>query len=161
MTIEDTDHCVVDRQLFYPFVQSCVHIIRNMLDHGIEDPLTRITYSKDEHGKIAITLSATATHWTIVFSDDGAGIDTQKIRQRIIDLKLLTKKAALALSESDVLRYILHDGFSTKTAVSTVSGRGVGLNAVYMEVLNLQGTLHIETVLHEGTQFIITIPKTT
>jgi chemosensory pili system protein ChpA (sensor histidine kinase/response regulator) len=147
----------VDNKVLDRMVAPLEHIIRNAISHGIETPVERVKKGKPESGHIAIDITRDGSDVVIKVSDDGAGVDIEKVRSRAIQLGLLEK--GRVSSESDLVQYILEPGFSTAEHVTQLSGRGVGMDVVDVEVKQLGGTLQIETT-PQGTTFIARLPFT-
>ncbi len=133
-----------------------VHLVRNLVDHGIEPPLQRQALGKDPAGLIQIKINREAGALFLVFSDDGHGIDLAAVQTRAVELGLLGSRERP--SEDRLLGFLFAPGFSTAAEVTEVSGRGLGLDAVRQEVLRLGGTLTVNTRLGRGTSFDILIP---
>jgi len=147
----------VDNKVLDRMVAPLEHIIRNALSHGIETSFERVKKGKPETGKIAIDITRDGSDVVIRVSDDGAGVNIEKVRSRAIQLGLLEK--GHTASEADLVQYILEPGFSTAEHVTQLSGRGVGMDVVDIEVKQLGGTLQIETT-PQGTTFIARLPFT-
>ena len=147
----------VDNKVLDRMVAPLEHIIRNALSHGIETPVERVKKGKPEVGHITIDITRDGSDVVIRVSDDGAGVNIEKIRSRALQLGLLEK--GQAPSETDLVQYILEPGFSTAEHVTQLSGRGVGMDVVDIEVKQLGGTLQIETT-PQGTTFIARLPFT-
>ncbi len=154
ITGEDNE---VDNKVLDRMVAPLEHIIRNALSHGIETPMERVNKGKPETGRIGIDITRDGSDVVIRVSDDGAGVNLDKVRNRAIQLGLLDKKKAI--SDSDLVQYILEPGFSTADHVTQLSGRGVGMDVVDIEIKQLGGTLQIETT-PEGTNFVARLPFT-
>ncbi len=147
----------VDNKVLDRMVAPLEHIIRNALSHGIETPVERVNKGKSESGRITIDIARDGADVVIRVSDDGAGISIEKVRSRAIQLGLLDKSHPL--SEADLVQYILEPGFSTAEHVTQMSGRGIGMDVVDVEIKQLGGTLQIETS-PQGTTFIARLPFT-
>ncbi|MDH3633938.1 MAG: Hpt domain-containing protein [Gammaproteobacteria bacterium] len=147
----------VDNKVLDRMVAPLEHIIRNALSHGIETPVERVKKGKPETGKIAIDITRDGSDIVIRVSDDGAGVDIEKVRSRAVQLGLLDRKHQT--SDADLVQYILEPGFSTAEHVTQLSGRGVGMDVVDIEIKQLGGTLQIETN-PQGTTFIARLPFT-
>jgi chemosensory pili system protein ChpA (sensor histidine kinase/response regulator) len=147
----------VDNKVLDRMVAPLEHIIRNALSHGIETPVERVKRGKDESGKISIDITRDGSDIIIRVSDDGAGVDLDKVRSRAVQLGLLDKKHQV--TDADLVQYILEPGFSTAEHVTQLSGRGVGMDVVDIEIKQLGGTLQIETN-PQGTTFIARLPFT-
>jgi len=147
----------VDNKVLDRMVAPLEHIIRNALSHGIETPVERVKKGKSETGRISIDITRDGSEVVIRVSDDGAGVNIEKVRSRAVQLGLLEKSHNV--SESDLVQYILEPGFSTADHVTQLSGRGVGMDVVDIEVKQLGGTLQIETT-PQGTNFVARLPFT-
>jgi len=147
----------VDNKVLDRMVAPLEHIIRNALSHGIETPFERVKKGKSETGRIALDITRDGSDVVIRVSDDGAGVDIDKVRSRAIQLGLLEK--GHEASDADLVQYILEPGFSTAEHVTQLSGRGVGMDVVDIEVKQLGGTLQIETT-PQGTTFVARLPFT-
>ena len=147
----------VDNKVLDRMVAPLEHIIRNALSHGIETPVERVKRGKHETGKISIDITRDGSDIIIRVSDDGAGVNLEKVRSRAVQLGLLDKKHDV--TDSDLVQYILEPGFSTAEHVTQLSGRGVGMDVVDIEIKQLGGTLQIETN-PQGTTFIARLPFT-
>jgi chemosensory pili system protein ChpA (sensor histidine kinase/response regulator) len=147
----------VDNKVLDRMVAPLEHIIRNALSHGIETPVERVKKGKAENGKITIDIARDGSDIVIRVSDDGAGVNIEKVRSRAIQLGLLEKSHEV--SEADLVQYILEPGFSTAEHVTQMSGRGIGMDVVDIEIKQLGGTLQIATN-PQGTTFIARLPFT-
>jgi chemosensory pili system protein ChpA (sensor histidine kinase/response regulator) len=147
----------VDNKVLDRMIAPLEHIIRNALSHGIETPVERVNKGKPESGRIAIDITRDGSEVVIRVSDDGAGVDIEKVRNRAIRLGLLDRNQPA--SDADIVQYILEPGFSTAEHVTQLSGRGVGMDVVDIEIKQLGGTLQIETT-PMGTTFIARLPFT-
>lgn len=135
-----------------------VHLIRNSIDHGIEPPDERVRAGKPRRGTIRLCATHTGSSVVITIQDDGRGLDTAAIRAKAIEKKLVAPDANLSPRES--FNMILLPGFSTASAVTSVSGRGVGMDVVKREIEALRGTLQIESKPGLGTTISATLPLT-
>lgn len=142
---------------FEPLASALTHIARNMVDHGIESPAERELKGKPTAGEIRIELTRDAGEVVIVFSDDGQGISFAAVEERAREQGLIEGEATT--TRADLLRLLFSSGFSTSDEVSTVSGRGVGLNAVQRAVRRLGGRISVETKPGRGTTFRITVAE--
>jgi two-component system chemotaxis sensor kinase CheA len=154
-TIEGADF-LANSDIYYEFGRSMIHVFRNMIDHGIESMDERAAAGKDETGSIRCAIERENEIIRITVSDDGRGLDYGFIRERAAAMQLLPNPASA--SESELTGLLFHPGFSTKDAVTDLSGRGVGLTSVKAEVDRLGGTIEVRSVQGEGTQFIFTLP---
>ena len=137
-----------------------IHLLRNALAHGIEFPHERIAKGKPRMGEIGIFAYCEEDHLFIILTDDGAGIDTGVIRRQVVEQGLLTYAQVQHLSEAQVLWLIALPGFTTASEVTELSGRGVGMDAIYKKITALSGQLAIETHLDRGVSFKIRLPYT-
>lgn len=149
----------VDKNVIEHIGDPLMHIIRNSVDHGIEEPEERLKAGKDETGQVVLEAKHSGGEVWIVIKDDGKGLDRQKILEKAEEKGILTKNPS-ELSDSDVYSLIFAPGFSTKDAITEFSGRGVGLDVVSKNITALGGTIVIDSVLGKGTTFIIKIPLT-
>ncbi len=150
----------LDRAMVEALYEPLLHIIRNAVDHGIEKPAQRKKAGKEPKGKIILRARQEKGQVVIDIIDDGQGIDPEKIRQKIIDLKLMKKKEAQELSESRLLEFIFAPDFSTSDKTTDVSGRGIGLDVVVSEIQKLKGIVRVKTNINQGTVFSIRVPLT-
>ena len=148
------DANLVVPQAFKPFIKSLIHIFRNSVDHGIESADTRVSNNKDEIGTLSCSFEVKNNILQIIITDDGAGIDIQMIKQKLLDKNINTDN----LSENDYYKYIFEDNFSTKEEITDVSGRGIGMSAVKVELEKLNGNHEVQSGLNIGTTFIFNIP---
>ncbi|GAK57429.1 cheA signal transduction histidine kinase [Candidatus Vecturithrix granuli] len=135
-----------------------IHLIRNSIDHGIEDLETRKKYGKPETGTIKLRAYQEGSYIVIEIQDDGAGIDVKRVKEKAIEVGLMEKGAKL--SQNDILNFIFHPGFSTAKIVTDTSGRGVGMDVVKLTISRLKGIIDIQTIPHVGTKFIVKLPLT-
>ncbi len=147
----------VDNKVLDRMIAPLEHIIRNAISHGIETPVDRVKNGKPEVGVIAIDITRDGSDIVVKVSDDGAGINLEKVRSRALQLGLM--KQNHNITDSDLVQYILEPGFSTAEQVTQLSGRGVGMDVVDVEIKQLGGTLQIETN-PQGTSFVARLPFT-
>jgi two-component system chemotaxis sensor kinase CheA len=148
----------IDKAIIDEIGEPLVHLIRNSVDHGIESPAVRVTNGKTPTGTILLSATQESNHVVITIMDDGAGIDADTVRRKAVERGLL--KADDTLSDRDVVQLIFSQGFSTREAITEVSGRGVGLDVVLKAIERLNGLVEVETVPGVGTKFIIQLPLT-
>ncbi|MCX6077546.1 MAG: ATP-binding protein [Campylobacterales bacterium] len=141
-----------------PFVKSLIHVFRNAVDHGIEDPDTRDENGKDLQGTISCSFKEIGNIIEIIISDDGAGIDKEEVKAKALEKGLLSEEQMNTLSDDEIYNFIFSEQFSTKETITDISGRGVGMNAVQVELEKIGGTIKINTQENSGTTFIFTIP---
>ena len=148
----------LDRQVLERMMPPFEHMLRNAVAHGIEKPEDRKKAGKSESGTITIALHREGSEVVVEVSDDGAGMNLKAIRDKGISVGLV--RADQQLSDEDIIQLVLEPGFSTAGAVSTLSGRGVGMDVVASEIKKLGGALHMETKAGEGSRFTIRLPLT-
>jgi len=157
LTIEGAEN-EIDKNIIESLSEVFLHMVRNAVDHGIETPGERLAAGKDETGEVSIVCSRESGNMKIVITDDGHGIDLEKIRQKATRDGLVTEAAAAALSREDLTNFIFHSGFSTSSKVGSVSGRGVGMDVVRKSVEALKGSVIIDSEWRKGTAFTIMVP---
>ena len=150
--ILDIDEIYIPNR-YIPFLNSLVHIFRNSVDHGIETLEDRYENGKDEYGTIKCSVKAISNKIIITISDDGSGIDLEKIKNVAIKKNLYTKEEINNLSEDDIIKIIFTDAFSTKDTITNISGRGVGLASIVTELENINGSMAIENSFGKGIKF--------
>jgi len=146
----------VTEQIYDPLV----HILRNAVDHGIENPEERRRLGKPPTGRIQLRARHEQNSVVIEISDDGRGIDPVKIREAAVSKGVISPEAALALTEDQAINLIFLPGFSSAEQVSDISGRGVGMDVVRENVRKLRGTVEVNTATGRGTTFRIQLPLT-
>jgi two-component system chemotaxis sensor kinase CheA len=150
----------VDRQVLEIIKDPLTHMIRNSADHGLETPSERVAAGKNEIGKILVSACHESGHIVIVIEDDGRGLNTARIREKIVEKGLLGAGAAAQLSTQQVHRYIFDAGFSTAAKITAVSGRGVGMDVVRSNIEKIGGAIELLSTENKGTKFVIRIPLT-
>lgn len=148
-----------DRQVLEQVREMCLHLLRNAIDHGIEPPDVRQAQGKSPTGLIKLVATTTGDRLVLTLSDDGAGIDLERVRQQAIANGLLTREQE-TVDQTVLLDLIFVPGFSTKSSVSALSGRGVGLDVVRTSVERMGGQIRVETTLGQGTTFMLSLPLT-
>ena len=148
----DSNFALQDK--YKPFVKSLTHVFRNSIDHGIEKPDIRVEKDKDEVGTIVCSFTTTDEVLTITISDDGEGINIEKLKKKLVNNNIDVEK----LSEDEIYQFIFNDSFTTKETISEISGRGVGMSAVKNEVDKLNGVININSQKDIGTTFEIMVP---
>ncbi|HTD21776.1 MAG TPA: chemotaxis protein CheA [Terriglobales bacterium] len=154
---ENTD---LDKSILDAMGEPLTHILRNAVDHGIESAAERVALGKPEYGTLALKAYHQGNQMVIEVRDDGRGIDRDKVVARAVESKVITRQEAAELSESDALDLIFHPGLSTAEKVTTISGRGVGMDVVKTVLERLKGSVHIETRPKMGTTFYLKVPLT-
>lgn len=152
------DEVLVDEAKYQELTKSIVHVFRNAVDHGIELPDDRVEAGKDLMGRISCIISDLGEAFEIVISDDGAGIDLDKIRGKLIEMGIPEVLVA-EMSDDDIRNQVFEDSLSTQDEATMLSGRGVGLSAVKREVENLGGHITVSSKLGGGSTFTIRIPQ--
>ena len=158
--IQEGSETELDRTLLDAIRDPLVHIIRNSIDHGIELPEDRIRLGKPELGKVLLRASHENGMVVIEIADDGAGVDYDLVRQKAIEKNLIPAPQAQDLSDLQLLEYIFLPGFSTKSQVSNLSGRGVGMDVVKTNISNIGGSIDINSKRGVGTTIRLKIPLT-
>ena len=150
----------LDRQVLDLIKDPLTHMVRNSGDHGLEMPADRLAAGKPETGTITLNAYHEGGHIVIEIGDDGAGLKTERIRQKILDNGLATEAELEALNEQQINQYIFRAGFSTAQEVTAVSGRGVGMDVVRTNIEKIGGTIELYSEEGKGTTFTIKIPLT-
>ncbi|VVO83050.1 Sensor histidine kinase RcsC [Pseudomonas fluorescens] len=150
----------VDRDVLEKLEAPLTHLLRNAVDHGIESPEQRLLAGKPEEGLIRLRASHQAGLLVLELSDDGNGVDLEKVRRSIIERQLSPADTAAQLSEEELLTFLFLPGFSLRDKVTEVSGRGVGLDAVQHMVRQLRGAVVLEQTAGEGSRFHLEVPLT-
>jgi two-component system chemotaxis sensor kinase CheA len=146
----------MDKDVIELMTEPMIHIIRNCIDHGIERPGKRRQAGKTEHGTVKLKAFNTSSYVNIVISDDGKGIDKDKVLKKALEKGLVEKDAVL--TDEEILNLIFHPGLSTASAVSDVSGRGVGMDVVKQKINDLRGYVTIKSIQGKGTSIHIKLP---
>ncbi|WP_449434229.1 chemotaxis protein CheA [Pseudomonas putida] len=154
---EDTD---LDKNLVEALADPLVHLVRNAVDHGIEMPDEREAAGKARTGRVVLSAEQEGDHILLSISDDGKGMDPGILRAKAVEKGLMDKDAAERLSESDCYDLIFAPGFSTKTEISDVSGRGVGMDVVKTKISQLNGSINIYSAKGQGSNIVIKVPLT-
>ena len=154
---EDTD---LDKNLVEALADPMVHMVRNAVDHGIELPEVRARAGKPEIGKVILSAKQQGDSILISVSDDGAGIDPEKLRGKVVEKGLMDREAAARLSADECLQLVFMPGFSTKEQISDLSGRGVGMDVVKSAINQLKGNVRIESRIGHGSTIHIHLPLT-
>lgn len=149
----------IDRNVLQIISDSMIHLVRNAVSHGIEGPEERKSKGKKEEGTILLRASSDKEYVIIDIIDDGNGVDADKIRKKVLEKRLATPEALAALSDDDVVKFIFEPGFSSVDQVTSVSGRGVGMDVVKKAVDAVGGKINTKTVLGKGTTFSMSLPS--
>lgn len=150
----------LDRTVIDEIGDPLIHLIRNSLDHGVEKPKDRLKANKPEKGTILLKAEHEGNNVVITIADDGKGIDAKKIGEKALEKGIVTEEELAMMSESDILKFIFHSGFSTAQEITDVSGRGVGMDVVKNKIEGLNGVIDINTKVGEGTTTRIKLPLT-
>ena len=150
----------VDRTVIDEIGDPLIHLIRNSLDHGIEKTEDRIKLGKSEVGNILLKAYPDGNNVVIELSDDGNGIDFNKVKEKAVQIGLCTYEEVNEFSEEDLKNMLFEPGFSTSESITELSGRGVGLDVVKNKIESINGSIELETVKNKGTKFTIRIPLT-
>ena len=156
--IREGEETEVDKAVVDEMGDPLIHLVRNAADHGIENPKARKERGKPEAGSITLRAYQEGSYIVIEIQDDGAGIDVNKIRAKAVDMGLIEPSSKL--SDTEILNFIFHPGFSTAQKVTNTSGRGVGMDSVKTAITRLKGIIDIQTRLTVGTNFIVKLPLT-
>ena len=148
----------IDKTVLEHLADPLVHIVRNAVDHGLETTEDRIKAGKSEEGIVTIKAHHEGNNLVIEISDDGKGINPKIIREKAIEKGVISANATM--SDSDIVNLIFHPGFSTKSEVSEISGRGVGMDVVKTNIEKLSGEVKVITKLGEGSVFKVVLPLT-
>ena len=155
--IPSTD-IAIDKVILEELGDILMHLVRNALDHGIETPEERKAAGKSEQGTISITCARETKHIELRISDDGRGLDYNKIRAKALKLYPERTDEIKNMNERELSQFLFQSGFSTKETVSALSGRGVGLDVVWTNVEKIKGRIKIESTVGKGTSFILHFP---
>lgn len=148
----------IDESILEALRDPLLHLVRNAFDHGIESPEERKATGKPPSGQIEISASHQGGKTIITVTDDGRGIDPEKIRKRVVEAKFVTAEQATELSITELYEFLFVPGFSTAGEVTNLSGRGVGLDVVSNNVQQVRGIVKVDSRLGKGTSFILKLP---
>ncbi len=149
---------LMDKAILERLSDPLLHLVRNSVDHGIETPAERVAAGKSAAGRIGVACSSESGNIVIRVTDDGRGIDPERIKRRAVELGLLKESDAAGLEETEAYAFMFRSGFSTKEAVSELSGRGVGLDIVKFNVDKVKGKVSVRSVKGQGSEFILSVP---
>ncbi len=150
----------LDRTVIEAIKDPLTHLIRNAVDHGIERPLERVANGKPAEGRLTVRAFHEGGHVNVEVSDDGGGIDLAAVRRKAVDKGLVSASQAESMSDADASSLIFVPGFSTAESVTNVSGRGVGMDVVRINIEKIGGTVDVVTHLGTGTTFLVRVPLT-
>ncbi|WP_047248739.1 chemotaxis protein CheA [Chromobacterium subtsugae] len=150
----------LDKTMIEDLNDPLVHLVRNAVDHGIESPEDRVASGKKPQALVQLTAEQVGDHILIEITDDGKGMNPDALRRKAIEKGLIDQETANSLDEKQCLQLIFLPGFSTKDQISSVSGRGVGMDVVRTNIQKLNGRIDINSVAGEGTRISISLPLT-
>ncbi|HJW26288.1 MAG TPA: chemotaxis protein CheA [Rhodocyclaceae bacterium] len=150
----------VDKTMIEDLADPLIHLIRNAVDHGVEMPPERLAAGKPEKSLVRLEARQEGDHIVLIIADDGRGMSAERIRAKAVEKGLITEEEANTLDERQSLNLIFLPGFSTKTQISDVSGRGVGMDVVKTNIQKLNGSIDIRSEPGKGSVFIISLPLT-
>ncbi|WP_027397527.1 chemotaxis protein CheA [Anaerovibrio lipolyticus] len=159
LTIEGED-TELDRTVIDEIGDPLMHLLRNSLDHGVEHPDEREAKGKPRTGEVGLIARHEGNNVVIMVTDDGSGINADKIRNKAVEKGMISREEADALPDADAVRLIFLPGFSTAEVITDVSGRGVGMDVVRSKIESLGGNVDVETKIDEGSVFKIKLPLT-
>jgi two-component system chemotaxis sensor kinase CheA len=154
---EETD---LDKNLIEALSDPMVHLVRNAVDHGIETPEEREMAGKPRRGKVVLSAEQAGDHILLTIADDGKGMDAEVLRRKAVEKGMMDEEAAARLDEKDCYNLIFAAGFSTKTEISDVSGRGVGMDVVKTRIAQMNGQVEVDSELGKGSLITIKLPLT-
>ncbi len=157
VTGQDTD---LDKSILDSLAEPMAHLVRNAIGHGIEPAAVRVAAGKPAHGTVKLFAYHQGNEIVIEVADDGCGIDRDKVISKAIERGIVSADEAPRLSEADALNLIFHPGFTTVDQVTSVSGRGVGMDVVKSVLDRLKGSVRIDTKIGAGTRFFLKVPLT-
>ena len=148
----------MDRTILERLISPLEHMLRNAVDHGIETKAARSKTNKPKQGTVELKISREGGDVLVVLKDDGHGINVDAVRKKALESGLITKDSKL--TDIEIMQFILHAGFSTAEKVTQISGRGVGMDVVNSEIKQMGGTLFINSIAGQGTEFQVRLPFT-
>jgi chemotaxis protein histidine kinase CheA/CheY-like chemotaxis protein len=151
---------LIDKMILEHLNSPMTHLVNNAITHGIESPRERQEKGKDPSGTIAVRAFLQGNQTVITVADDGAGIDAERVKQKAIEKGLISEEESRVLTRQEVYELLFHPGFSTKDKADDFAGRGVGLDVVRTSLIDVRGTVTIDSVLGRGTTFTIRLPLT-
>ena len=151
---------LIDKMILEQLYNPMTHLVNNAIAHGIESPEERIVNGKPPEGRVTVRAFIQGNQTVITVSDDGAGINPERVKFKAIEKGLITQAQARALSKQEVYDFLFHPGFTTKDSADDFAGRGVGLDVVYTNLSEIRGTVSIDSAIGKGTIFTIRLPLT-
>lgn len=154
---EETD---LDKNLVEALADPLVHLVRNSVDHGVESPEEREQLGKPRRGSVVLSAAQEGDHILLSIEDDGKGMDADVLRRKAVEKGMMDEDAAARLDDKECYNLIFHPGFSTKTEISDVSGRGVGMDVVKTRIAQMNGSVEIDSAMGKGSKITIKLPLT-
>ncbi len=154
---EETD---LDKNLVEALADPLVHLVRNAVDHGVEMPEDRVAAGKPREGVVVLTASQEGDHILLSIKDDGKGMNADMLRAKVVEKGLMDEESAARLDDKECYNLIFMPGFSTKTEISDVSGRGVGMDVVKTRITQMNGIVEVDSKEGVGSTIIIKVPLT-
>lgn len=159
LTVEG-EETELDRTVIDEIGDPLMHLLRNSLDHGVEHPDDREAKGKPRTGEVGLIARHEGNNVVIMVTDDGSGIDADKIRGKAVEKGMITQEEADNMDDADAVRLVFLPGFSTAEKITDISGRGVGMDVVRSKIESLGGHVDVETKIDEGSVFKIKLPLT-
>ena len=150
----------LDKKVLEGIKTSLIHLLRNCIDHGIEEPEVRGTLGKPRYGTVKVSASHESDNVVITVEDDGRGMDTEQIKQTALKKRLVSSEDLERMTDREVLNIVFMDGYSTSPMVTDVSGRGMGLDIVRRDITRLKGRVFLDTQKNRVTKFTLVLPLT-
>jgi two-component system chemotaxis sensor kinase CheA len=154
------EETTLDKKIIEKLSGPLIHILRNCVDHGIETPEERLEQGKPATGVVAINASQKSGHIEITITDDGRGVQTEKLKQRLIKREIITEERAQTLEDGDLINMIFLPGVSTSEIITDISGRGLGMEIVKADIEQLKGSVSFSSKQGQGTRCVLTLPMT-
>ncbi len=154
---EETD---LDKNLVEALADPLVHLVRNAVDHGIELPDERERAGKPREGVVILSAAQEGDRIELIIEDDGKGMDPNVLRRKVVEKGLMDEETAQRLDDRECFQLIFMPGFSTKTEISDISGRGVGMDVVKTRITQMNGTVEVDSIKGKGTKITIKVPLT-
>lgn len=148
----------IDQNTLNELNNTLMHLIKNAIAHGIETEHERQKIGKPAHGTLTLTFQESGNKMIVTLTDDGKGLNQQRIREKIVTEKFTSAANAAQLSDQELFQFIFHPGFTTTEQLSLTSGRGIGMDAVKNSIISLQGEITVTSEHNRGTTFVITLP---
>ncbi|OGI03214.1 MAG: hypothetical protein A2X42_11420 [Candidatus Margulisbacteria bacterium GWF2_38_17] len=148
----------VDKSIYEEVADPIMHLIRNCVDHGIESPEQRLKAGKERKGNIKLDAKIEGSQIIITVEDDGKGIDRKKVLAKAVEKGIVTKDRAASFSDKEICDLIFYPGFSTMDTTTEISGRGVGMDVVRLNIHNLKGMISLFSIENVGTKFVMSLP---